>query len=64
VADGESNQGSEKVREERLALTLEAAEFVRRTVAAAPPMSDEMIADLRLIIWGPAGVIPAAGKAS
>jgi len=32
-------------------------EFVDETVAAAPPMSDDLRADLRLIIWGPGAAV-------
>lgn len=52
VADRESDQGDKTPRAERPVLSPAVAEFVRRTVAAAPPMSAAMISDLRLIIWG------------
>jgi hypothetical protein len=40
-------------------------EFVARTLAAAPPVSDSQRADLSLIIWGllPASAEPESGPA-
>ena len=34
-------------------------EFIAETVAAAPPVSDRLRADLQMIIWGSADAAPA-----